>query len=67
MVISDQIDYPALYEALQRAEEVIARPVNPTVMKRAEWKRKTSGGDSFAARVAAQPKIFIVGSKDDVA
>lgn len=67
MVISDQIDYATLYEALQHAEEVIARPVNPTVMKRAEWKRKTSRGDSFAARVAAQPKIFIVGGEDDVA
>ncbi len=65
LVIADRLDYPALYEALQTAEQVIGRPINPTVMKRAEWRRK-SGADSFVTRIASHSKIFIIGSEDDL-
>jgi hypothetical protein len=43
-----------------------ARPVNPTVMSRAEWQQKRVRRDSFAARVAVQPKLFVIGSEDDL-
>src|SRR2546423_1717743 len=32
LIVSDSITYPEAYEALQEAERVVARPVNPTVM-----------------------------------
>ena len=67
MVISDKVRYPDLFEALQTAESVLARPVNPTVMTLAEWRAKRARRDSFAARVAAQPKLFVVGSDYELA
>ncbi len=67
MIISDRLDYADVFDALQGAEKVLGRPINPTVMKNPDWRRKRSRKDSFAARVAAQPKLFVIGSTDDLA
>lgn len=67
LVISDSLTYPDVYEALQSAEKVLARPVNPRVLTRAEWRAKRARRDSFAARIAAQPKLFVLGSEDALA
>lgn len=64
LVVSDEVDYAELYETLQPAEKVLARPVNPTVLRRAEWREKRSARDSFAKRIAEQPKLFVVGNED---
>lgn len=64
MVISDRVDYPTVYKALAPAEEVLARAVNPTVMTTAEWAKKRNADDSFARRVAEQPKLFVLGDED---
>lgn len=64
LVVGDDLAYADVYTALEAAEIRLARPVNPTVMSRTEWKRKRARRDSFAARVAAQPKLFVIGSED---
>jgi len=64
MVISDRLGYPDLFEALQSAEAVLARPVNPSVMSLAEWRAQRSRKDSFASRIAAQPRLLVTGSDD---
>lgn len=64
LVVSDSLAYADLYPALESAERLLARPINPTVMKRAEWNEKRAKRDSFAARIAAQPKLFVIGSED---
>lgn len=66
MVIADELDYAALYAALPAAEAALARPVNPTLMSRGQWRRKRAQADSFTARIAAQPKLFVIGSDDDL-
>ncbi len=66
MVISDRLRYPEVFGALQGAEDALARPVHPTVLTMADWRAKRSRRDSFAARVAAQPKLFVTGSDDDL-
>lgn len=66
LVMADGLDYSDLYTALQAAEQEVARPINPTLMSRAEWRRKRAQPDSFAARVAAQPKLFVIGGEDDL-
>lgn len=67
MVISDALRYADLFEALQAAETHLARPVNPTLMSIADWRGKRAQEGSFAARLAAQPKLFVIGSDDDLA
>jgi predicted nucleotidyltransferase len=67
MVISDRLGYSDLFETLQSAEAVLARPVNPNVMSLAEWQAQRAKKDSFARRIAAQPRLFVIGSDDDLA
>lgn len=64
MVISDSVRYPDVYQALQPVEVTLARPVNPTVMTLAEWRKKRARSDSFATRVAGQPRLLVIGSAD---
>ena len=67
MVISDTLRYADLFEALQAAEAVLGRAINPTVMTVAQWRAKRARADSFAARVASQSRVFVIGSDDDLA
>jgi predicted nucleotidyltransferase len=66
MVIADGLDYAALFSILQEAEESLARKVNPNLMSRGEWRRKRAEPDSFAARIAGQPHLFVLGSEDEL-
>lgn len=66
MVIADELDYSELFGAMPDAEALLARPVNPNLMTRAEWQGKRAVSDSFAARIASQPKLFIIGDENDL-
>jgi predicted nucleotidyltransferase len=66
MVISDKLDYSDLFSALQSAEAQLGRTVNPNVMTLSEWRRKRKQA-GFVSRIASQPRLFVVGSDDDLA
>jgi predicted nucleotidyltransferase len=66
LIVSDSLHYPDVIEALQAAEATLSRPVKPTVLSLKEWRRQRSRPDSFAARVASQPRLFVIGSTDDI-
>jgi predicted nucleotidyltransferase len=66
MVISDSLRYADVFDGLQSAEVVLGRKVNPTVMTLAQWRSKRARGESFVARVAAQPRVLVIGSGDDL-
>ena len=66
LIISEKVSYPEIYRALQKVEKRVARRINPMVMTSAEWKKKRSGADSFAKRVASQPKLFAIGDENAV-
>jgi len=66
MVVADDLDYSDLFATLPNVEATLARAVNPNLMTRTEWKRKRGVPDSFAARIASQPKLFVIGSEDDL-
>jgi predicted nucleotidyltransferase len=67
MVISDDLAYSDLYNALQEAEATLQRPVHVNLATAAEWKRKLAEGAPFVTKVQAQPKIWLIGSADDLA
>ena len=66
MVISDALDYTALYAALAQAEAALGRRINPTVVTRRDWKRKRASADSFVKRISAARRVFVFGSDDDL-
>jgi predicted nucleotidyltransferase len=66
MLIGEGVSYAEIYEALQAVESSLGRPVNPTVFSMAEWSRKREESQSFVAKVAARPKLFLIGSEQDL-
>jgi predicted nucleotidyltransferase len=67
LVITDSLTYPDVFAHLEAAESELARPINLTLLSPVEWREKRAQDDSFASRVATQPRIFILGSDDDLA
>lgn len=61
LVMCETLGYADLFESLQKAETNLGRKINPTLLTPAAWRT-----DSLAARVAAQPKLFVIGSEDDL-
>ena len=59
MVIAHSLDYVALFNALQAAEHVLDRKVNPNIVSPEEWDRKRER-DGFMARVAAGPRLSVI-------
>jgi predicted nucleotidyltransferase len=65
-VVSDKVEYPEVYAVLAAVEKRLGRQVNPTVMTGADWRKRTAS-DTFASRVATRPRIFLIGSANDLA
>jgi predicted nucleotidyltransferase len=61
LLISDELAYPDLFLALDAVSARLGRTVNPTLFTRKELMRKLKDGESFATRVMAQPKLWVLG------
>lgn len=66
MIISDDIGFPEAIQALSTAEEQVRRQINPAVYRLEEWHRKAAEAGGFVRRVMEQPKVFLVGSENDI-
>ena len=65
MVVSDTLRYPDVIDVLQRAEAVLARPVNPTMFTVAGWHARRDN-ESFVSRVLEKQLIRVIGNPDDI-
>jgi predicted nucleotidyltransferase len=61
MLVSETLDYGAVFTQLEAVSQQLGRTVNPTIYTPAEFKQRLALGDSFIARVMAQPKIWLIG------
>jgi predicted nucleotidyltransferase len=66
MVIGDELTYSDIFAALQEAEKTLDRPVNPNIMDIAGWTKRQSGKNAFMTAIDSGPKIFIIGSEEDL-
>lgn len=53
--------------AIGETQGVVMRELNPTVFTAEEFKAKITGKDHFVTSVLANPKLFVVGTEDDLA
>ena len=67
MVVSDGLTYAEAFEALEPISGRLGRPINPTVYTPRELARRIKEGNAFVKRVLAQPKVWLIGSEDDLA
>lgn len=66
LLVGSDLSYPDVYSALARCEALLGRPVNPAIYSMSELKRKLLDDNAFISKVLAQPKIFLLGSSDDL-
>jgi predicted nucleotidyltransferase len=67
MLVSDKVAYPEVFGALEAVSQRLGREVKPTIYSRAEWAKRIARADSFVKRVLAQPKVWLIGSDDELA
>src|SRR5262249_16224185 len=64
MIIGKDLVYSHIYAALQKAEKVLLRPINPSLMTKSEWRTKLAQRGSFVSKIFQQPKLFVFGTDD---
>ena len=66
MVVSDSLTYADVFGALEPLSAKLGRAINPTVYSRRELARRRKEDNAFVTRVLAQPKVWIIGTEDDL-
>jgi predicted nucleotidyltransferase len=66
MVVSDRLTYADVFEALEAVSSKLGRTINPTVYIRREFAKRRREGNAFLTRVLTQPKLWILGTEDDL-
>ena len=66
MIISDSLTYGDVFGALERVTRSVARKINPTVYTSAEFSERARTENAFVTRVLEQPKLWVIGSEDDL-
>ena len=65
LVISDKLGYGELMVAMEQAEELLGRKINPTLYSDKEFKHRRMQGNSFVTRILEQPCIWLIGNEHD--
>jgi predicted nucleotidyltransferase len=66
LVASESLAYADLMKVLAGAEQLLDRPVNPSIYTIEQIKNKVHDKNAFLSRVMEQPKLWVKGSKDDI-
>ena len=66
MIVSDSLTYGDVFGALERVARTLGRQVNPTVYTAAEFSKRARAENAFVTRVLEQPKLWVIGSEDDL-
>ena len=66
MLTGHELAYAEVMERLSEAEELLGRPINPTIYDTDQLGVKLKKGNSFLKRVMAQPKLWIKGEENDI-
>jgi predicted nucleotidyltransferase len=67
MVVSDTLTYADVFAVLEPVQVRLGRTINPTVYSRKELAQRLKKRNAFVTRVLAQPKIWVIGSENDIA
>jgi predicted nucleotidyltransferase len=67
VLIVGSISFGAAVDALYPAQQPLGRDINPKVFSVREWRAKLKAKDAFVAQLLAQPKIFLIGDKHELA
>jgi predicted nucleotidyltransferase len=66
LIISEHLAYPDVMTVIHDAESKLGRKVNPTLFNFQEFRKRIHGDSGFVKKVLEQPKIFLIGTEEDV-
>ena len=66
MLVGDHLTYADIFKLLEEAQKKLGRPINPTFYSPMEWTRKYQANNHFLVQLVKQPKIFLIGSEDEL-
>lgn len=58
--------YSDVVKALYPVQEILGREINPKLFSGEEWKRMHETQDGFVKDVMAKPKLFVLGTNDEL-
>lgn len=67
MLLSKELSYADVFPLLEKAEVHTVRSINPTIYSPTEWRRKKEENNNFLIQIIKRPKIFLIGTEDDLA
>ena len=67
MLICKDLTYADLFKFLEEAQVQLGRKINPTFYSPIEWSTKLKANNNFLIQVIKQPKIFLIGTEDELA
>lgn len=65
LIVSNRVAYPDVIAAVLPVEDELGRKVDVTILSAKEW-RERSQADGFVRRVKDRPRLFLIGSPDDL-
>lgn len=66
LIISDTLTYRDIFQLLTKTEEQLGRKINPSIYTTSDWVKKIKQENNFIDQIKKQPKIFLVGSKEQL-
>jgi len=64
LVVASEVTLEQLFARLERAERIVGRKINPTLLTPEEFRRRRRDGNSFLKKVLAGAMIPLIGSID---
>jgi predicted nucleotidyltransferase len=66
VLIVGDVEFAEVVAALATAQKKVGREVNPSVYGRADFERKVSQRQHFLTALLGEPKIFLIGSQNEL-
>jgi predicted nucleotidyltransferase len=67
LIVIGDIGFAEVVKLLHPSQSVLGREINPKVYSLKEWTAKRAAPDAFLRDVLAKPKIFVIGTEDELA
>lgn len=65
VMIVGSMSFEDVVAEIQQPQSMLGRPINPVILKPADFARKSTASDGFLSRVLAEPKILLIGALDE--
>lgn len=66
LVITESLSYADIMNVLKGAEEILGRPINPSMYTKEQIQDKLKQKNAFLTKVMEQPKLWVKGSEYDI-